>query len=128
MKEVTSFRTRNLFNRHVLLSNYGAKLLCSGNEKTMEQNDRKRDHKECYNKKFFYISKHEIIFLLFFVDLHLQHTFRFPKSIIAVRFQDYGEKRRIFVATSDGNIFAVILPESLFKCKGYVMIVMELVR
>ena len=65
MKEVTSFRTRNLFNRHVLLSNYGAKLLSSGNEKTMEQNDRKRDHKECYNKKFCYISKHEIVFLLF---------------------------------------------------------------
>jgi len=67
-------------------------------------------------------------FLYLAVDGSLSHTLRFPKPIIAVRFQDYGGKRRIFIATSDGNIFAVILPESLFKCKGYVMIVMELVR
>ena len=33
-----------------------------------------------------------------------------------------------FVETSDGNIFAVILPEGIFKCKGYVIILMELVR
>jgi len=36
--------------------------------------------------------------------------------------------RELTFETSDGNIFAVILPESIFKCKGYVIIVMELVR
>ncbi|XP_068755333.1 Fanconi anemia core complex-associated protein 100-like [Montipora capricornis] len=57
-------------------------------------------------------------FLYLVVDNSLNHTFRFPKPIMTVRFQDCGEKRRVFVATTDGNVFAVILPESLLKGKG----------
>ena len=58
--------------------------------------------------------------LAFNILLQLQHTFRFPSSISVVRFQEFdGKGRVILVATEDGNIFAVSLPDNLSKSKRY---------
>ena len=66
--------------------------------------------------------------LAFNILFQLQHTFRFPCSISVVCFQEFDGKRRvIFVATEDGNIFAVSLPENLSKSKRYDISLVSLV-